>query len=95
MVVASLTSWNDPSGSCNVESLSCNFNGKLNNNETIRKFYFFFTQSSRIIFKSGLPKGILNVITGSSLTGQKLVKHRGTSAIYFTGSAETGKKISK
>ena len=35
------------------------------------------------------------MITGTSTTGQKLVKHHGTDAIYFTGSAETGKKISQ
>ena len=34
------------------------------------------------------------MITGF-LNRSKISKHRGTSAIYFTGSAETGKKISQ
>ena len=40
-----------------------------------------------------LPKGVLNVITGSGKTGEALVKHPGTRVIAFTGSVDTGKKI--
>ena len=94
-VVASLTSWNDPLvpamwKACPAILMGNSIIMKPSENST-----FSLLKVAELFFKSGLPKGILNVITGSSLTGQKLVKHRGTSAIYFTGSAETGKKISQ
>ena len=40
-----------------------------------------------------LPKGILNVVTGSGNTGEDLVRHPDTRVIAFTGSVDTGKKI--
>ena len=40
-----------------------------------------------------LPKGIINMITGSGDTGAALVEHPDTRVIAFTGSVETGKKI--
>ena len=40
-----------------------------------------------------LPKGLLNVITGSGKTGEALVRHPDTRVIAFTGSVDTGKKI--
>ncbi|RKZ00125.1 MAG: aldehyde dehydrogenase [Candidatus Hydrothermota bacterium] len=39
------------------------------------------------------PEGILNVVIGRSAVGEVLVKHPKTSAILFTGSVETGKRI--
>ena len=40
-----------------------------------------------------LPKGVLNVVTGSGNTGEDLVRHPDTRVIAFTGSVDTGKKI--
>jgi acyl-CoA reductase-like NAD-dependent aldehyde dehydrogenase len=44
--------------------------------------------------KTGLPDGVLNIITGSgSVAGRALVSHREIDGITFTGSTETGQQI--
>jgi aldehyde dehydrogenase (NAD+) len=44
----------------------------------------------------GLPNGVLNVITGTgSGTGEALVRRKGISAVYFTGSPETARSVLK
>ena len=44
--------------------------------------------------KSGIPDGVLNVITGSgSVAGRELVSNHGIDGITFTGSTETGQQI--
>jgi aldehyde dehydrogenase (NAD+) len=41
----------------------------------------------------GLPKGVVNIITGAGATGAALVNHKDVSKIAFTGSTEVGKII--
>ena len=41
----------------------------------------------------GLPKGVVNIITGDGRTGAALVHHPGVNKIAFTGSTEVGKRI--
>ena len=41
----------------------------------------------------GLPKGVVNVVTGDGATGEALVKHAGVDKIAFTGSTEVGRAI--
>lgn len=41
----------------------------------------------------GLPKGVVNVITGAGETGAALVQHNDVNKVAFTGSTEVGKKI--
>jgi aldehyde dehydrogenase (NAD+) len=43
----------------------------------------------------GLPKGVVNIITGDGRTGAALVGHAGVDKIAFTGSTDVGKKIAK
>src|SRR2546427_265933 len=44
----------------------------------------------------GLPKGIVNVVTGyGGEVGEPLVTHRQTHVIAFTGSVATGKRIAR
>ncbi|MFK7741216.1 MAG: aldehyde dehydrogenase family protein [Planctomycetota bacterium] len=45
--------------------------------------------------QAGLPKGVVNVITGDGATGQALVRHPGLDKVAFTGSTEVGKAIQK
>ena len=48
----------------------------------------------KIIEKSGLPKGVLNLVTGSgSKVGNPIIKHPKINGLSFTGSRETGKFI--
>jgi phenylacetaldehyde dehydrogenase len=48
----------------------------------------------RLALESGLPEGVLTVLTGlGATTGQALVDHPGVAKIAFTGSEEVGKLI--
>ena len=41
----------------------------------------------------GLPKGVVNIVTGDGSTGEALVNHPGVDKIAFTGSTEVGRAI--
>lgn len=43
--------------------------------------------------EAGLPKGVLNIVTGDGDTGAALVAHPGVDKIAFTGSTDVGRKI--
>ena len=43
----------------------------------------------------GLPKGVVNIVTGDGSTGEALVKHPDVDKIAFTGSTEVGRAIRK
>lgn len=47
------------------------------------------------MYKSDLPKGILNIVNGGKETGKILVEHEKVNAITFTGSTSVGKQINK
>ncbi len=49
-----------------------------------------FAEISR---EAGLPKGVLNIVTGDGDTGAALVAHPGVDKIAFTGSTAVGRKI--
>jgi aldehyde dehydrogenase (NAD+) len=49
-----------------------------------------FAEISR---EAGLPKGVLNIVTGNGDTGAALVAHPDVNKIAFTGSTSVGKKI--
>jgi aldehyde dehydrogenase (NAD+) len=48
---------------------------------------------AEIMDEAGLPKGVVNILTGDGRTGSLIVKHPGIDKIAFTGSTEVGKKI--
>ncbi len=50
---------------------------------------------AEIIQESGLPEGVVNILTGFGNTGAHLVNHPGIDKIAFTGSTEVGKIIQK
>ncbi len=57
-----------------------------------------FTPLTALLFaeicsQTGLPPGVLNVVTGSGNTGSMLVKHPDLKKIAFTGSTEVGRII--
>ena len=43
--------------------------------------------------KAGIPKGVINIITGDGSTGELITNHPEIKKIAFTGSTEVGKKI--
>jgi aldehyde dehydrogenase (NAD+) len=50
---------------------------------------------AEIIEESGLPAGVVNIVTGAGATGAAIVNHPGIDKIAFTGSTEVGKIIQK
>jgi aldehyde dehydrogenase (NAD+) len=50
---------------------------------------------AEIIRESGLPDGVVNIITGAGKTGAAIVGHPGIDKIAFTGSTDVGKLIQK
>lgn len=48
---------------------------------------------AEIVREVGLPKGVLNIVTGDGSTGAALVGHPGIDKIAFTGSTDVGKGI--
>ncbi len=57
-----------------------------------------FTPLSALLFAeicemAGLPRGVVNIITGDGSTGEFIVKHPGVDKIAFTGSTEVGQRI--
>ncbi|HTN63630.1 MAG TPA: aldehyde dehydrogenase family protein, partial [Devosia sp.] len=57
-----------------------------------------FTSLTALLFaeiceRIGLPKGVVNIVTGAGETGQTIVAHAGIDKIAFTGSTEVGKAI--
>jgi aldehyde dehydrogenase (NAD+) len=57
-----------------------------------------FTPLSALAFAEicdevGLPKGVVNIVTGDGATGAALARHPGVDKIAFTGSSEVGRAI--
>ncbi len=54
---------------------------------------FVGIEIGKIFEKAGIPKGVLNIVTGKKETGKHLARHGKVNLIDFTGSVETGRKI--
>ena len=57
-----------------------------------------FTSLTALLFadlarEAGVPKGVLNIVTGDGAVGQMIVEHDGIDKIAFTGSTAVGRKI--
>ena len=57
-----------------------------------------YTPLSALLFaevaaESGLPAGVVNIVTGDGSTGAAVVRHEGIAKIAFTGSTEVGREI--
>ena len=50
---------------------------------------------AELIQDSGLPKGVVNIVTGDGKTGAAIVNHPDINKIAFTGSTEVGKLIER
>ena len=46
-----------------------------------------------ILEQAGLPGGVVNIVFGAEEAGDAVVRHLATTAIFFTGSADTGRLI--
>src|SRR5207249_4991717 len=57
-----------------------------------------FTSLTALLFAeisemAGVPKGVINIVTGDGSTGELIVKHPDIDKIAFTGSTEVGRRI--
>lgn len=50
---------------------------------------------AEICAEIGLPKGVVNIVTGAGETGKAIVEHDGIDKVAFTGSTQVGKMIAK
>jgi len=48
---------------------------------------------AEVAHETGLPPGVLNIVTGDGETGAALVRHPGVAKVAFTGSTEVGREI--
>ncbi len=48
---------------------------------------------AEVAHETGLPPGVLNIVTGDGATGAALTRHGGVAKIAFTGSTEVGREI--
>jgi len=48
---------------------------------------------AKIFKQTGIPRGVVNVVTGGPNTGRALVTNSGVNMVAFTGSVETGREI--
>jgi aldehyde dehydrogenase (NAD+) len=48
---------------------------------------------AELVHESGLPAGVVNIVTGAGATGAALVDHPDVDKIAFTGSTEVGRRI--
>ncbi|SCK27208.1 aldehyde dehydrogenase family protein [Streptomyces sp. WMMB 322] len=60
--------------------------------ETTPLSALFFADVCR---QAGLPKGVVNIVTGDGSTGAELVAHPGIDKVAFTGSTAVGKQIAR
>jgi aldehyde dehydrogenase (NAD+) len=50
---------------------------------------------AELVKDAGLPKGVVNIVTGAGQTGAEIVNHKGIDKVAFTGSTTVGKIIQK
>ncbi|MEM8880699.1 MAG: aldehyde dehydrogenase family protein [Pseudomonadota bacterium] len=48
---------------------------------------------AEICAEAGVPKGVVNIVTGDGATGQAIVEHSDIAKIAFTGSTDVGRRI--
>ncbi|GAA2664818.1 aldehyde dehydrogenase family protein [Streptomyces lunalinharesii] len=73
-------------------ALACGNTVVLKPAETTPLSALFFADICR---QAGLPKGVVNIVTGDGSTGAALVGHPGIDKVAFTGSTEVGKAIAR
>ncbi|MTE20731.1 aldehyde dehydrogenase family protein [Streptomyces sp. TRM43335] len=73
-------------------ALACGNTVVLKPAETTPLSALFFADVCR---QAGLPRGVVNILTGDGSTGAALVAHEGIDKVAFTGSTAVGKQIAR
>jgi betaine-aldehyde dehydrogenase len=95
-VVGAITPWNYPLHQITLKvapALAAGCTVVLKPSEVAPFNAFILAEAAQ---SAGLPKGVLNVVTGyGPAAGEALVRHPGVDMISFTGSTRAGKRISE
>src|SRR5467141_1604169 len=93
-VVASITPWNFPSAMAARKIAPALITGNTVVTKPSSNTPLSTVELVRLAEEAGLPKGVLNMVTGSGdLVGDELVSNKITALITMTGSTEAGQKI--
>ena len=93
-VVASITPWNFPSATAARKIAPALMTGNTVVTKPSSNTPLSTVELVRLAEEAGLPKGVLNMVTGSGeLVGDELVSNKITALITMTGSTEAGQKI--
>jgi acyl-CoA reductase-like NAD-dependent aldehyde dehydrogenase len=93
-VVASITPWNFPSSTVARKLAPALITGNAVVTKPSSNTPLSTIEIAKLALEAGLPRGLLNVVTGSgSDVGEELVTNNTTGLITMTGSTEAGKKI--
>ena len=93
-VVASITPWNFPSAMAARKIAPALITGNTVVTKPSSNTPLSTVELVRLADEAGLPKGVLNMVTGSGdLVGDELVSNKITSLITMTGSTEAGQRI--
>jgi acyl-CoA reductase-like NAD-dependent aldehyde dehydrogenase len=93
-VVVSITPWNFPSSTVARKLAPALIAGNTVVTKPSSNTPLSTVEIIKLSQKAGLPKGVLNMVTGSgSVVGDELVANKNTGLVTMTGSTEAGKKI--
>ena len=93
-VVASITPWNFPSSTVARKLAPALITGNTVVTKPSSNTPLSTVEIVKIAEESGLPRGVLNLVTGSgSDVGDELVRNKITGLVTITGSTEAGRKI--
>jgi len=93
-VVASITPWNFPSATVARKLAPALITGNTVVTKPSSNTPLSTIELAKLAERAGLPKGVLNVVTGAgSVVGEELVTNSTVGLITMTGSTEAGRKI--
>jgi D-glyceraldehyde dehydrogenase (NADP+) len=93
-VIASITPWNFPSATVARKLAPALITGNTVVTKPSSNTPLSTLEIAKLAEEAGLPKGVLNVVTGSGeVVGDELVTNKITALVTMTGSTEAGQKI--
>jgi aldehyde dehydrogenase (NAD+) len=92
-VVAIILTWNGPTGSIGMKVAAALAAGCTVVLKPPELAPFSTSLFGRLALEAGLPPGVLNVVPGGPVAGDRLVRHPGIDKISFTGSPLTAARI--
>lgn len=92
-VVGAIVPWNGPLGLIGMKLPAALAAGNAVVIKTSELAPFTPFRLAELCVQAGLPKGLVNVITGDARAGEALVTHPGVDKISFTGGTATGSKV--